>query len=218
MRTDWLPISASALVIGVMSLVLGSLLNPTVGSKDAAATLRVVEQSDGRWFGMAVMYFIASIALSLGLPALLSLFTTRGHRLGLLAVGVFAVGSIGLSGYAMLMVFFRALVVKDALKASGQGLDAVTHEAGLTVFLYGWLAAFYLGVALVGVALLVARRTPRWVPFTFFFFLVLAPISPSLGRVGAAVQIMALAVAFTGVAVAAVSAEHERSLADQPVF
>lgn len=218
MRKDWLPISASALVIGVMSLVLGSLLNPSAGSKDVGETLRVVEHSGGRWLGMAVMYFIASVALSLGLPALLSLFTTRGRRVGLLAVGVFAVGAIGLAGYAMLMVFFRALVVTDALKTSGQGLEAVTHEAGLTVFLYGWLGAFYLGVVLVAVALFVARSTPRWVPAMFVFFLAMAPFTSTLGRLGMAVQIMALAVAFTGVAVASVSEEQQRRLTAQPVF
>lgn len=218
MRTDWLPISASALVIGVMSLVLGSLLNPVAGSQDAAATLKVVENSGGRWLGMAVMYFIASITLSLGMPALLSLFTTRGRRLGLLAVAVFAVGAIGLAGYSMLMVFFRALVMHDALRAPGPTLDAVTHDAGLSTFLYGWIGAFYLGVTLVAIALFVARRTAKWVPFAFLFFLVMAPFTQSFGRLGTAVQIMALAVAFTGVAVASVSVEQQRRLATQPVF
>ncbi len=217
MRTDWLPVSASSLVIGAMSLVLGSLLNPVAGSQDAAATLRVVESSGGRWLGMAVMYFIGSVTLSLGMPALLSLFTARGRRVGLLAVAVFEVGAIGLAGYAMLMVFFRALVREEVLK-TGPGLDRVTEDSGLSIFLYGWIVAFYLGVLLMVVALLVSRKAPRWVPFTFLFFIVLAPFTSTLGRVAMAVQILALAVAFTGVAVAAVSAEHQRDLRRQPVF
>lgn len=218
MRTDWLPISASALVIGVMSLVLGSLLNPAAGSQNAAETLRVVENSGVRWLGMAVMYFIASVTLCLGMPALLSLFTNRGRRIGVVAVGVFSIGAIGLAGYAMLMVFFRALVEQNLLKTGGRSLETVTHDASLSVFLYGWIGAFYLGVALVAIALFVARPTPRWVPFTFVFFLVMAPLTSSLGRLGMAVQIMALAVAFTGVAVASVSAEQQRKLTAEPVF
>jgi hypothetical protein len=216
MRTDWLPISASALVIGAMSLVLGALLNPVSGSQDAAATLKVVENSDARWLGMAVMYFISSLALSLGLPALLSLFVTRGRRLGLLAVGTFAVGAIGLSGYSMLMVFFRALLNEDLLK--GQALDQMSHDAGLSIFLYGWIGSFYLGVLFIAVALFVARKTDKWVPILLLGFVAMLPFSSHLGRVGMAVQVLALAIAFTGVATAAVSEEHKRELERQPVF
>lgn len=203
MRSDWVQVSASALVIGAMSLVLGTLVNPVRAGQDAGATLRVVESSGGRWLAMAVMFFIASITLSLGLPAVLSLFEGRGRVTGLVAVSVFAVGTIGLSGYAMLMVFFRALVETDALKVSGAGLEQVTRDAGMSVFLYGWIACFYAGVVLLMLALFVARRTPTWVPVLFLVFLLLSPFASSLGRVGGAVQILAFAIALTGVAVSA---------------
>src|SRR5512139_1325041 len=117
MRTDWVPYSASALVIGAMSMVLGAVLNPLSGSGRAAETLRVAGQEDGRWLGMAVMYFLASVFLTLGLPSLLSLFVRRGRSLGLVAVGVFSIGAIGLSGFAMLMVFMRSLVIQDLLRS-----------------------------------------------------------------------------------------------------
>jgi hypothetical protein len=203
MRSDWVQVSASALVIGAMSLVLGTLVNPVRAGQDAGATLRVVESSGGRWLAMAVMFFIASITLSLGLPAVLSLFEGRGRVTGLVAVSVFAVGTIGLSGYAMLMVFFRALVETDALKVSGAGLEQVTRDAGMSVFLFGWIACFYAGVVLLMLALFVARRTPTWVPVLFLVFLLLSPFASSLGRVGGAVQILAFAIALTGVAVSA---------------
>ena len=196
-------VSASALVIGAMSLVLGTLVNPVRAGQDAGATLRVVESSGGRWLAMAVMFFVASVTLSLGLPAVRSLFQRRGRAVGLFAVCVLAVGTIGLSGYAMLMAFFRALVDNDALKVSGAGLEQVTRDAGLSVFLYGWIACFYGGVVLLMLALFVARRTPTWVPVLFLVFLLLSPFAGSLGRVGGAVQVLALAIAFTGVAVSA---------------
>src|SRR5688500_3530331 len=109
MRSDWIPLSASALVIGVMALVFGSVLNPSDADASSAETMRVVTEEGGRWLGMSVMYFGSSVALTLGLPAVLSLCTTRGRRAGLLGVGVFSIGVIGTSGYAMLLVFFRAL-------------------------------------------------------------------------------------------------------------
>ena len=59
MRFDWVPWSASALVIGVMSLVFGSLLNPAEAGVSTAETLQVVNQDSGRYLGMAVMFFFA---------------------------------------------------------------------------------------------------------------------------------------------------------------
>ena len=79
----------------------------------------MVNEDSGRWLAMAVMFFFASVALTLGLPAILTLFDRRGRRLGLAAVGVFTVGTIGTCGYAMLMVFFRALVEIGAVRARG---------------------------------------------------------------------------------------------------
>src|SRR5690606_6069912 len=100
MRSDWIPLSASALVVGAMALVFGALLNPQAGGDSAAETLRVVNEESGRWLGMAVMYFFASVAMTLGLPALLSLFTDKGKRTGFVAVGVFTIGVIGLAGFS----------------------------------------------------------------------------------------------------------------------
>lgn len=216
MRSDWVPLSASALVIGAMALVFGSLLNPQDADASSVETLRTVSESGGRWLGMSVMYFGASVALTLGLPALLSLFTDKGRRIGLVAVGVFSVGVIGTSGYAMLLVFFRALVKAGALEDAR--LEAVTDDNGLSVFLYGWIAGFYLGLLLVAVALFVARKTPVWVPVLLVVFVLMFPVSTQIGRVGQVLQVMGLAVAFTGVAIAAVNEVHLRMAARQPSY
>jgi hypothetical protein len=216
MRTDWVPFSASALVIGAMSMVLGAVLNPIAGEGRGAAVLRAAGQSETRWLGMSVMYFLASIFLTLGLPALLSLFVRRGRGLGVVSVGVFAVGTIGLSGFAMLMVFLRTLVSQGVLTTGN--LDNLGDDVGLALFLYGWIAGFYLGVLLIGIALFRSRKTAVWVPALLVLFVAALPVSSQLGRVGSALQVLALAVAFTGIAVAAVSDEHKRDLRSQPVF
>ncbi len=216
MRNDWVPLSASALVIGAMAMVFGSLLNPAEAGASTAETLRVVDEDSARWLAMSVMFFFASIALTLGLPSILTLFTRRGRKLGLTAVALFAVGAIGTCGYAMLLVFFRAMVKEGAVKSAAFG--HVTEDKGLTFFLQGWIACFYGGIVLLAVALLVAKSVPRWVPVLLFAFVVMLPIAPHLGRVGSAVQILALAVAFTGIAMAAVTGEHSRELTRQPAF
>lgn len=203
MRTDWVPLSASALVVGVLALVFGALLNP-LGAGDAGQAIRIVSQESGRVLGMAVMYFVASVAMTLGLPAVVTLFRERALRLGVTAVAVFLLGAIGTSGYAMLLVFFRALVVRGNLR--GSDLDAVVEDNGLSVFLYGWIAAFFLGLALLAVALFVAKRTPVWVPSLLLLSVALFPVSRQLGKTGQILQLFAMAVAFTGMAIAAVSA------------
>ena len=65
MRFDWIPWSASALVIGVMSLVFGSLLNPAEAGASTAETLAVVNQDSGRYLAMAVMVFFDVMRLML---------------------------------------------------------------------------------------------------------------------------------------------------------
>jgi hypothetical protein len=116
----------------------------------------------------------------------------------------------------MLMVFLRSLVSQGVLQTDG--LDHLGDDAGLTVFLYGWIAGFYLGVLLIGIALFRSRKTALWVPILLVLFVAVMPLSSQLGRIGSALQVLALAVAFTGIAVAAVSDEHKRELRNQPVF
>ena len=216
MRSDWIPLSASALVIGVMALVFGSLLNPQPSDGTAGETIRLVAQNQGQFLGMSVMFFAASVTLILGLPALLSLFTTRGRRIGLVATGVFSVGVVGIAGYAMLLVFFRALVNHTAIDAPT--LDAVARDPGLRVFLYGWIGAFYVGLLLVAIALFVARRTSTWVPLVMVVYVALLPVSNHLGKVGQVVELMGLAAAFTGISIAAVNGVQERAATRQPSY
>jgi hypothetical protein len=216
MRWDWIPLSASALVIGVMALAFGTMLNPLDPGASSSESVAAIADS-GRFLGMSVLFFLASLALTLGLPAVLSLFTHRGRRIGVIAVAVFAIGVIGTSGYAMLLVFFRALVKEDALRTAS--LEDVTTDLGLGVFLFGWITAFYLGIVLLAIALLVARRTPVWVPILLMVFVASFPLTDQVGRVGQVLQVMALAFAFTGIAMEAVHPRGSRTeSAAQPAY
>ena len=198
---DWVPVSAALLTTGAMALAAGSLLLPAGGS--AGDTLRLVQQQDERWLVVAAIYFVAAVALTLGLPCVLYLLTTRGKVLGAISSMVLAVGFIGTAGYAMLMVFFRALVINGAIR--GRGLDDVVHDHGLAVFLYGWIAAFYVGELLLALALLRAGTTPRWIPVLMLLHVLTLPLAQALPDPLARVMILLMAVGFAGTAISAVS-------------
>lgn len=200
-QLEWVPVSAASLVTGAMALSFGSLLTPSGDS--SLETLRIVEQQDGRWLAVAAIYFVASVALTLGLPSVLFLLTTRGRVLGAISCIVLSVGFIGTAGYAMLMVFFRALVKTDSIR--GQGFTEVTEDIGLSIFLYGWIAAFYVGELLLALALLHAGTTPRWVPILLLAHVVSLVVASLLPDPVAKASILLTAFAFAGVAITAVN-------------
>lgn len=173
MRIDWVPYSAAALVLGATALSIGAALQPS--GEGAAATLQMATEQGGQWFAVAVLYFLASVALTIGMPAVVTLFIARGAKLGLTAVGVFTIGCVGISGLAMLLVFFRSLAVTDAIEPDT--FTRVTSEVGLTVFLFAWVGAFYLGELLLAIALLRARAVARWVPVLLLLHVALFPVS-----------------------------------------
>jgi hypothetical protein len=185
-----------------MCLVFGAALNPAAAGDGMASAVRIASEQSGRWIAMSVLYFCASVALTCGMPAVLSLLRERAPRLGIAAVSVLSVGAVGTSGFALLLVFIQALAQQDALRAGA--LDAVLSDAGLTVFFWSWIAGFYLGALLVAVALLVSRATPPWIPVLLLLFVFLLPAGGLIGQTGQVVGLMALAVAFTGIAIAAV--------------
>lgn len=207
MRSDLVPFSASALVVGAMCLVLGSALNPASGGEDAAQAVAVVLEGSGRWLGMAVMYFLASVALTLGLPSILSVLPGRGRMTGIVGVAVFSLGVIGTAAYAMLLLFFRAVVVEGAI--APEQMEAVVGDRGLILFLFGWVGAFYLGVLVLALAFFRARTTPLWSTGLLVVFVAMLPLSLTFGRLAALAQVLVLAVAFTAVAIAAVNHSQE---------
>lgn len=160
MGKSWLPQSAAALASGAIALTLGTLLLPS--SSGSEQLVGAVQTKDAQWLMACVAFFIASFGLTLGLPAVLSLSGARGRRTLGSGVAVFSVATIGLSGYAAFLVFFRAVVV-DELIAPEQ-VAGLSSDTGLTTFLGVFVAAFYLGELLIAVGLLRSRSVPQWVP------------------------------------------------------
>ncbi|MDN4174554.1 hypothetical protein QWY28_16455 [Nocardioides sp. SOB77] len=210
MRSDWLPVSAALLVTGAMALALATLVGDSGGS--TSETLRSVENNDGRWLAVAVIYLLASACLTLGLPTILYVLQDRSRFLGGLGVISLALGFIGLAGYGMLVTFFRALVITDAIR--GPALRAAAEESGLTVVLYGWVVAFVLGELLVTLALLRVPEVPRWVPAVLAAHLVAVALGGVLPDAVTRAAVLLLALGFAGIAItAALPDPHRRSLA-----
>ena len=206
MRLDWIPASAAAFVTGAMALTFGSLLMPSGSS--TSDTLQVARDQDGRWMAAAVIFFLASVTLTLGLPAAMSLFERRGRVLAMLAAVVLAIGFLGTAGYSMIIVFFRAIALNTGL--TGGELDKTVSDGGLTIFLYGWIAAFYLGELLLAVALLRSGTTPRWVPAALLAHVASLAVSNLLPHELSAALVLLVAVGFAGVAISAVTHDDER--------
>jgi hypothetical protein len=196
-RMDWLPVSAALLLTGALALALGTILLPS--SDGTAEALQVVQDRGGFWLAAATSYFGAAVCLTLGLPAIVVLFDQRGRVLGLVSAAMLEFGFIGTAGYAMLMVFFRALVVTDTIV--GQGLEEVAHDAGLLIFLYAWILGFVVGELLLGVALLRAGSVPRWVPFALILHVLTVAASPLLPDWFGKVTILLFVAGMAGIAV-----------------
>jgi hypothetical protein len=205
---DWLPVSAALLLTGALALCLGGFLLPQ--SDSSSDSLRIVQEQDAQWMAAAMVLFIASICLSLGLPAIMTLLQRRGWTIGVIAAVVLEVGFIGTAGFAMLMGFFRALVNTETIKS--QGLDDIASDAGLAIFLYTWIAGLYLGELLLAIALLRARTTPRWVPFALIAHALTFPISGLLPDYLSKATVLLLVAGFAGVAVHASSPQNRRRL------
>ena len=206
MRSDWVPLSASALVIGAMLLVLASVLDPAPPGATAGETFDALVHEPGRWQGAAVMYLFASFGLTLGLPAVATRFVRSGRKLGLTALAVFAVGVICTCGYAMLLLLLRAAVLHGAIER--EEMLKLGRDHNLGVFLGGWVAAFYGGVLLLALALFLARSTPRWVPVLLVVFVALLPAQGHVERIGIAATVLVFAVAVTGIAMSAVQGDR----------
>lgn len=161
-RDDWLAVSAAGLVVGSMALLTAVAVSTGVDS--TAEALMAVRDQGGRWLMSALGYFVAAAGLALGVPAILAAAPARGRGLVQAGVALLCVGFTGLAGFAFLLVLVRSLVVTDSISAAG--LEEMSQEPGLTLLLYCWLGAFYLGELLLALGCLRAGGSvvPRWIP------------------------------------------------------
>lgn len=194
--------SASCLVIGAMALGLAAALNPTPTGGHAAEVLQVSMQPDDRCVAMAAALFLGSGALLLGLPTLLYACNGRARGLGRLAVAVYSIGVLGSAGYALLLLFIRGLHTRAVVRPADFPL--VVDDMSLGVALIVWVAAFYVGLLLLAVALVRSRRTATWVPVLLVIVVACLPFVSMTGHIGQVLQVLLFTIAMTGIAINAV--------------
>jgi hypothetical protein len=197
-RIDWVPWSAAALVVGAAALSVGAILVPRTGI--ASSPLVVVQEQPAGWLAVAGLYAVASVALVLGLPSILSIFDLRGARAALVGAGFFVVGCFGIAAYAVLLAVFQALAVGDV---ATRGLQDLAGDAGLSVVLYAWVLGFALGELVLALALVQARRVPRWVPGLLVLHVLLSPLAPLLPDVVAVAVALLVTIAFAALGIVA---------------
>jgi hypothetical protein len=201
MRVEYISGSAGALVVGAIAITAGYAFNP-LPQDDSLFTdpLLTSQNTLDRWLLCAWSLSVASIALTLGVAALLSVMDQRRKRLRVAAAIVFATGTIGLGGYAAMLLFLRALLVDRTLGVSD--IRAVLADPSITVYFALLLGCLMLGIVLIGYGMWVGRGTPRWVPVTLWAF-VASQFVPVPGNLFTVVQFAVFTVAATGAAVAA---------------
>jgi hypothetical protein len=217
MRSEWVPLSAAALVTGVMALVLGQVLDPGGGSGTSPAEkIIVAADSPARCLAMSILYFGGAAALVLGMPAVMTLFQERrGRGVGMTGIVVFTVGCVGVAGVAAVTLVLRALALQ-VMHGEHAGVDelglvtAALADPGLVVSLRVWAYGFLLGVLLIAIGLLRGKRVPGWIPLLLMAFLAVELAQPLLGegtwaRVTSSIGLILLAGGFTGMATNAAS-------------
>jgi hypothetical protein len=195
-RIDWVPYSASALVVGASALSVGALLSPR--TDDTRRLVTLVQDSPDQWMAMVGLYLVSSVGLVLGLPSVLSLFERRGSRTALVAVAVFTVGCLGTVAYAVLLAVYRAMVIEEQLTSS---IEELARQADLIPVLVVWVATFLLGEVLLGIALLLARAVPRWIPIVILVHAALALFSQAMPQALATVVSLLITVGLAGLGI-----------------
>lgn len=200
MRAEWIAGSATSLALGGVTLMSGYAMSPLPQNGESLAdTVLVASRTPERWLASSSLMFMAAAGLTVGAFCLLDLLR-RDRRYAVVAVVLYMVGTIGLSGYAMALVFLRGLVLDGALVIERLG-DAASNP-GTRAVLLGWLGCLLLGLTLIALGLFRNHMVPRWAPVLILMF-VASQFVPVGGHGVTTVQFLVLAVALAGIAVAA---------------
>lgn len=176
MGTWWLPWSAASLASGAVLLVLGALAMPP--TSEVGQVIVALDQQDAAWLMASASFFLASVALTMGLPAILFLVPARRHALAMVGLWIWGVGTIGTSALAAFLILFRATV--RVVEISPKDVEELSRDPALSLSLLFVVGSFYLGELVVGLVLLRSPVVPRWIPALLVLHVALAPVSELL--------------------------------------
>jgi hypothetical protein len=196
-RAGWLPWSSASLACGAVLTVLGALTLPSTA--EVGQVVEAVRGEGAAWVMASASFFLASIGLTMGLPAILWLFPSRHHTPVLVGLWIWSVGTIGTAGVAALLILFRATVQTAGVTPAE--VEELSQDPSLRIGLLAVVGAFYLGEFLVAVLLLRWRVVARWVPGVMLAHIAVAPVNDLLPPEVQAAQSVLLGIGLVGVAV-----------------
>ncbi len=182
-----------------MLLVLGALSMPP--TSEVGQVIVALDQQDAAWLMASASFFLASVALTMGLPAILFVLPPRRHVAAMVGMWIWAVGTIGTSALAAFLILFRATV--RVVEISPEDVEQLSRDRVLSLSLLFVIGSFYLGELVVALVLLRTSVVPRWIPALLLLHVALAPVDSRLPEDLQGFQAVVLGVALMGVAVKA---------------
>ena len=194
-----------------MSLVLAMFLAPGFGggNDDMGASLAVASQEAGRWTAMSVLWSVSAAGFVLGCPTIILALVKRGRLLGYVGVVLFAIGAIGLTGFAALSLMFQSMAEAGV---SASQVETVLGAGGLRVVETVWIIGLFGGLVVIAVALLIGRALPIWVPLMLIAFVGIQLLFDDIEFVQKTGWV-ALALGFTGIAIEVAAPPTRRAAA-----
>lgn len=199
MGERWLPYAAAALATGGSALIMGALTLPS--SRNGTELLTTLQAEPDRWLLASAAFMYAAFALTIGIPTLVALLGPRGRMTGQVGAVVFAFGTIGLAGYAAMLILFRALTQHSVVGV--REIDLLSRDSGLLAFIGAFVVAFEVGVAMLAIALFRARTVQRWIPALMLAHAVTLPFVRSVPEGVQSMHTLLVGVALIGAAVTA---------------
>lgn len=178
---------------------MGALTLPS--SRSGSELIDTLRASPDRWLLASAAFMYAAFALTLGIPTFLHLIKKRGRATGQFGAVIFSFGTIGLAGYAALLILLRALTVESVI--GEREIELLSHDPGLRVYNGAFALAFQAGLAVLGVALLMAGSLQRWIPVAMIAYAVVSPFARQLPDGLRTAPILVLGLALIGVAISA---------------
>ena len=180
-----------------MLLVLAALAMPPTSK--VGQVVDAVETQDAAWLMASAAFFLASVALTMGLPAILTLIPERRQVVGLAGLWIWSIGTIGTSALAAFLILFRATV--RAVELSPADVESLSGDPVLGISLLFVFGCFYLGELVVALTLLLASRLPRWIPVLLLVHIAAAPVNHLLPQELQGIQAIVLGAALMALAV-----------------
>lgn len=178
---------------------MGALTLPS--SRNGTELLTTLQAEPDRWLLASAAFMYAAFALTIGIPTLVALLGPRGRMTGQVGAVVFAFGTIGLAGYAAMLILFRALTQHSVVGV--REIDLLSRDSGLLAFIGAFVVAFEVGVAMLAIALFRARTVQRWIPALMLAHAVTLPFVRSVPEGVQSMHTLLVGVALIGAAVTA---------------